>query len=59
MELKRKYRTARSKNGKDLVKKNRLLRRNFSLTGLCHIFSNYGESIWRPTAIGVITVGLH
>jgi hypothetical protein len=34
------------------------LRRNFSLNGLYYHFSRYGESIWRPTAIGAITVGL-
>ena len=33
-------------------------RRNLSLTGLYYHFSNYGESIVRPTIIGAITVGL-
>ena len=33
-------------------------KRNLSLTGLYYHFSNYGESIVRPTIIGVITVGL-
>ena len=40
------------------LRKNNLLERNLSLTGLYHLFSNYGESIVRPTLIGVITVGL-
>ena len=63
MELKRHYRNVRSeiKNGLDKgfeVKKNRWFRRNFSLTGLYHIFSNYGESIWRPTTVGAVIVVL-
>jgi hypothetical protein len=39
-----------------MVRKNCWFRRNFSLTGLYHIFSNYGESIWRPTVVGMITI---
>ena len=35
-----------------------MLERNLSLTGLYHLFSNYGESIVRPTIICVITVAL-
>ncbi|MFY9872479.1 MAG: hypothetical protein WAK17_22440 [Candidatus Nitrosopolaris sp.] len=56
MELKRKYRSIGG--SKELVKKNDWFRKHFSLTGLYHLFSNYGESIVRPTIIGVITVGL-
>jgi hypothetical protein len=33
-------------------------RRNLSLTGLYYHFSKYGESILRPTIIGIITIGL-
>jgi hypothetical protein len=42
----------------EYVIQNGWFRRNFSLNGLYYHFSRYGESIWRPTAIGVITVGL-
>jgi Pentapeptide repeats (9 copies) len=57
MELKRKYRTVRSKNGKDpkengkdpKVKKNDWFRRNlFSLTGLYYNLFVYGEDLKRP-----------
>ena len=41
-----------------ILRKNGLLRRNLSLTGLYYHFSNYGESIARPTIIGAITVAL-
>jgi hypothetical protein len=65
MELKRKYRELKLKgdnspipNIKYVYIQNGWLRRNFSLNGLYYHFSRYGESIWRPTAIGVITVGL-
>jgi hypothetical protein len=34
------------------------LRRNLSLTGLYYHFSDYGESILKPTIIGIITIGL-
>jgi hypothetical protein len=59
MELKRWYRTVRTKNGKGFeVKKNNRFRRNLSLTDLyCH-FSTYGKSILKPTIIGIITIGL-
>jgi hypothetical protein len=63
MELKRNYRTVHTKdNGdnksKDVLKKNNWFRRHFSLTGLYYHLSDYGESIIRPTLIGIITVGL-
>ena len=63
MELKRKYRTIHLENpGNDgsteSVRKNDPIRRNLSLTGLYYRFSNYGESIVRPTIIGIITVVL-
>ena len=49
MELKRKYRTVRSKNGKDFeVKENGWFRRNLSLTGLYHHLFVYGEDLKRP-----------
>jgi uncharacterized protein YjbI with pentapeptide repeats len=64
MELKRSYRTVRSKNkgasssnGLE-VRKNDPLRRHFSLTALYYRFSTYGESILKPTLIGIITIGL-
>jgi hypothetical protein len=40
------------------IRKNNWLEKNTSLTGLYHLFSNYGESIVKPTIIGAITVGL-
>lgn len=55
MELKRKYRAI---SGSSSVKKNDWFRRHFSLTGLYYHFSSYGESIVKPTIIGVITVVL-
>jgi uncharacterized protein YjbI with pentapeptide repeats len=63
MELKRKYRTVHLENNedslsRDLVKKNNWFRRHFSLTGLYYHFSDYGESIVKPTIIGAITIGL-
>jgi hypothetical protein len=59
MELKRKYRTVRSEKGEGFeVKKNNWFRRNISLTGLYYHFSTYGESILKPTAIGIIKIGL-
>ena len=65
MELKRNYRTARSKNKGSSsssngleVRKNDPLRRHFSLTALYYHFSDYGESILKPTIIGIITIGL-
>jgi hypothetical protein len=63
MELKRNYRTVHTKDNvdnksKDIVKKNNWFRRHFSLTGLYYHFSDYGESIVKPTIIGAITVGL-
>ena len=62
MELKRKYREEEtiSEQGKrsTVIKRNGLVRRNLSLTGLSYHFSNYGESILKPTAIGIIIVGL-
>ena len=53
MELKRKYREKNS-----VIKRNRWPRRNLSLTGLYYHFSTYGESILKPTLIGLIIVGL-
>jgi hypothetical protein len=40
------------------IKKNDWFRRHFSLTGLYYHFSDYGESIVKPTIIGAITVGI-
>jgi hypothetical protein len=57
MELKRNYREIRTEYGTE-PRKNRWVRRNFSLTGLYYHFSRYGESISRPTLIGAITVFL-
>jgi uncharacterized protein YjbI with pentapeptide repeats len=57
MELKRKYRTVRSKNGKDFVaKKNGWFRRNLSLTGLYYNLSVYGEDLKRPALILLLPV---
>jgi hypothetical protein len=54
MELKRKPREIPSNDGRSVViKPNGWVRRNLSLTGLCKHFSNYGESIVKPTLIGV------
>jgi hypothetical protein len=68
MELKRKYKENEKKNtfGRSngssstavTISRNGWLRRNMSLTGLYYHFSNYGESIAKPTIIGAITVGL-
>jgi len=60
MELKRKYRTIHRQDStsSDLVGKNNWFRRHFSLTGLYYHFSSYGESIIKPTVIGIITVAL-
>ena len=59
MELKRKYPDARSKTSHGFeLKENCWFRRNLSLTGLYYRFSNYGESIAKPSKIGAITVGL-
>ncbi len=59
MDLKRTYRNANTKTNDGLeVKKNPRYRRIFSLTGLYYHFSTYGESIIKPTIIGVITVAL-
>ena len=63
--MKRKYREVLSSTGEVeeeadilVVKHNNWFRRNISLTGLyCH-FSNYGESILKPTIIGIITIGI-
>ena len=41
-----------------VLRENGWLRKHFSLTALYYHFSNYGESIIRPTIIGVLTVGL-
>jgi len=40
------------------IQKNNWFRGNFSLTGLYYYFSTYGESILKPTIIGIITIGL-
>jgi hypothetical protein len=60
MELKRNYRTIHSKDNpySNVIKKNNWFRRHFSLTGLYYHFSDYGESIVKPTIIGAITVAL-
>ena len=58
MELKRNYREVQSEDGGTIVKPNCWLRRNLSLTGLYYHFSTYGESILKPTIIGVVIVGL-
>ena len=59
MELKRNYHEVISSDGKGIIiKKNRWPRRILSLTGLYYHFSTYGESILKPTLIGVIIVGL-
>jgi uncharacterized protein YjbI with pentapeptide repeats len=59
MELKRRYREIISQNGSNTqIKLNGLMRRNFSLTGLYYHFSDYGESILKPTIIGIVIVGL-
>jgi len=65
MELKRKYRQLKPKGDNSLIPnikyvliQNGWLRRNFSLNGLYYHFSRYGESIWRPAAIGAMTIGL-
>jgi hypothetical protein len=61
MELKRKYRqetvVSSSSSSDFTIKKNRLITRNiFSLIGWYHILSNYGESLWRPTVVGILIV---
>jgi hypothetical protein len=59
MELKRKYRQIApvSSSSDFTIKKNGPFRRNiFSLIGWYHILSNYGESLWRPTAAGFLIV---
>lgn len=56
MEIKRKYREVEVESGEErtLIKRNGWFRRNLlSLTGLYYHFSKYGESIWRPTVIGI------
>ena len=58
MELKRTYRTPGKGEKGFVVKKNNWLRRHFSLTGLYYHFSTYGESIVKPTIVGVATVAL-
>ena len=55
MELRRKYREIRTEKVTE-TEKNDWFRRNFSLTGLYYHFSNHGESIARPAAMGDITV---
>jgi hypothetical protein len=62
MELKRMYREVISGYTPDYkeeiseIKKNCWFRRNFSLTGIYHNISSYGESLWRPTLVGCIIV---
>ncbi|MGC2574506.1 MAG: hypothetical protein WA364_23585, partial [Candidatus Nitrosopolaris sp.] len=61
MEIKRKYREVEVKSGEErtvVIKRNGWFRRHFSLTGLYYHFSKYGESILRPTVIGIIIVAL-
>ena len=61
MELKRKYREEVSNAGEErsvVIKRNGPFRRNLSLTGLYYHLSNYGESIRKPTLIGIGIVWL-
>jgi uncharacterized protein YjbI with pentapeptide repeats len=59
MELKRKYRkiySINSERGYD-IKENSFLRRNlFSLIGWYRILSNYGESLLKPTVVGMLII---
>jgi hypothetical protein len=58
MELKRRFRRIVSHEGSRTISiSNCWFRRNLSLTGLYYQFSNYGESIARPTII-VLCVSL-
>jgi hypothetical protein len=66
MELKRKYREViqtsytpdyKIENGYE-IKKNNIVRRNISLTGIYYRLSRYGESLWRPSLAGIIIVFL-
>jgi len=57
MELKRKYREEEVNSGEQrsvVIKRNGRFRSHFSLTGLYYYFSNYGESIAKPTLIGTV-----
>lgn len=57
MELKRNYREKLSPDGsKTIIKRNGLLRRNLSLTGLYYRLSRYGENLLRPTLVGIAIV---
>jgi hypothetical protein len=62
MELKRKYRevvTPLPEIGTiAVIKENNWFRKTLSLTGLYYHFSRYGESILRPTIIGIMIVVL-
>jgi hypothetical protein len=58
LKLKLKGNNSPIPNIENVLIQNGRLRRNFSLNGLYYHFSRYGESIWRPTVIGAITVGL-
>jgi hypothetical protein len=59
MELKRNYREVKANdNSSIIVESNSFIRRHLSLTGLYYHFSKYGESIVRPTIIGMATVGI-
>ena len=56
MELKRKYREEVINAGEErsvVIKRNGPFSRNLSLTGLYYHLSNYGESIRKPTLIGI------
>jgi hypothetical protein len=56
MELKRKYREVLSEDGRIIPKRNDWTRRNFSLSGMYHAFSNYEESLLRPIFLGFFIV---
>ena len=59
MELKRMYREIMPQNRSNtVIIRNSMLRRNFPLTRLYYHFSDYGESILKPTVVGLIIVGL-
>jgi uncharacterized protein YjbI with pentapeptide repeats len=52
MEIKRRYRED-AKNGGPQIRRNNLIIRNLSLTGLYYHLSKYGQSFSRPTIFGI------
>ena len=59
MELKRKYEEVKSATSSSTdykIKKNNILRRNISLTGIYYNLSRYGEDLLRPTIAGIVIV---